>query len=112
MGSARGLCLGCDGAAHDYGSRWIWHLLRSRGRGSGGSVELSVSIHSDRVLRNYAGIQPDEFLYGDAIGECECGASGGTAFRGMAAVPGTTDQLSGSQWRGYVWRVHGAGGEF
>src|SRR5436305_9990015 len=112
MGPAGGLCLGCDGPAYDHGAGGLWNLLRSRGRGSSGSVELSVSVYPDRVLRNDAGIQPDEFFHGNAGSECECSASGWTAFGGMAALPGAADQLSGSEWRCHVWRLHGAGGEF
>ena len=37
--------------------------------------------------------------------------AGGIAVGGVAALPGTTDQLSGHEWRGYLWRMHRAGRE-
>ena len=56
MGTARWIRVGPGGTSHDDGARGLRHLLRARGRGRGGPVELPVAVHPDRVFRTDAGI--------------------------------------------------------
>ena len=106
-----GIRVGHAGTPHHHRTRRLRHLLRARGRGSGGPVELPVAVYSDCIFWTDAGIHHVGFLYGHTGNESERGAGSRNTVGGVAALSGATDEFPGYEWRGYLRRMHRTGRE-